>query len=214
MKKLSKVIMALMLVAAIVMSFAACSSSGDSTQGGSVSGDITAAQTLGDIINHDGIEQQQTSYTENAYVYVFSLDGKNYRAIASCDEATGNAIFDLDFADSDYDQKLAELISPLAIEQLDLLDDYIIPQEELDKLVGKTGEELLNDGWTMGMSYNTEDLRFDMEKDCWAYSVVFDGEPMENTDDFDAEEVIKTLTVKSVTIADYLGDATNIDVAE
>lgn len=214
MKKFSKIVMALMLVGAIVFAFAACSSSGDSAQGGSASADIVSAQTLGDIISHDGVEQLQTAFFKTKYVYVFSLDGKNYRAIADCDEETGNAVFELDFSDSDYDQKLADLISPLAVEKCELLDDYILPQEELDKLVGKTGEELLNDGWRMGMSYNIEDLAFDMEKDCWAYRIAFDGAPMETTDDFDAEEAIKALTVKSVTFSDNLGDATNIDAAE
>ncbi|MBQ9228710.1 MAG: hypothetical protein IJ168_07765 [Eubacterium sp.] len=214
MKKLSKMTIALMLVAAIVMSFAACAKKGDSAQGSAVSGDILSAQTLGDIISNDGVEEQQTSYSGTKYVYVFTLDGKNYRAIADCDEATGNAIFDIDYSDSDYEQQIADLISPLAVETCELLDDYILPQEELDQLVGKTGEDLLNDGWRIGMSYNTADLEFELEKDCWAYTVTFDGDPMENTDDFDAEEAIKTLTVKSVTFADYLGDATNIDVEE
>ena len=97
------------------------------------------------------------------------------------------------------------------METMENLSNEIIPQEELDKLVGKTGEELFNDGWTDGSGYNLEDMEFWLNKGAFEYTVVFDGK-VENYDEFDTEEGVKAFTVKSVKF-NGLGDATNIEIA-
>ena len=97
----------------------------------------------------------------------------------------------------------------MEIDKLENLSDTVIPQEELDKLVGKTGEELINDGWNAGMGYNLETMEFYLNKGAFEYTVVFDGK-LENSDDFDEEEAIKPLVVKSVTL-NGIGDATNVE---
>ena len=76
----------------------------------------------------------------------------------------------------------------------------IPPQEELDKYVGKTGQDLLDDGWTEGYGYNLDDMVFWLYKGPFAYDVVFESDQKyENTDDFDVWKTIAPLKIKSVT---------------
>ena len=84
-------------------------------------------------------------------------------------------------------------------------------QEELDKLVGKTGQYLMDEGWDYNY-YNLVDMETGMTHKEFSYTVIFeyDGEPMENTDDFDFWENFKDLVIKSVK-CDGIGDATYIE---
>ena len=82
-------------------------------------------------------------------------------------------------------------------------------QEELDKQIGKTGEDLLNDDWTC-YGWNFMDMEFNMDHDLFTFVVTFDGS-MENTDADD--DVLKPLVVTSVKYAG-LGDMINIETGE
>ena len=109
------------------------------------------------------------------------------------------------------DAAVEKLLAPLEVTSLTNLSEQIPPQEELDKLVGKTGQELFDDGWTYWF-YDLDEMKAGLNSGLFAYEVLFDydGEPMENTDDFDFYEEFKDLKVKSVTFTG-LGDAANPD---
>lgn len=207
MKKTISLILALALVLAV---FAGCSKkpADETNPSGNTSADVTSFKTIGDIIS-SGIESIQSANTDKYYIYVFQIDQVYYRAIANLTPELSQSLFDLDFDDKDYNSKLNEIISPLTIDKLENLTETVIPQEELDKLVGKTGEELINDGWNAGMGYNLETMEFFLNKGAFEYTVVFDGK-LENSDDFDEEEAIKPLVIKSVTL-NGIGDATNVE---
>ena len=207
MKKTISLILALALVLAV---FAGCSKKTDNgtNPSGNSSADVTSFKTIGDIIN-SGIESIQSANTDKYYIYVFQIDQVYYRAIANLTPELSQSLFDLDFNDENYNKKLNDIISPLTIDKLENLNDTVIPQEELDKLVGKTGEDLLNDGWSSGMGYNLDTMEFWLNKGAFEYTVVFDGK-LENSDDFNEEEAIKPLVIKSVTL-NGIGDATNVE---
>ena len=212
MKKALSVILALALVLCV---FAACgkaeSDNNETVPSGNTAVDVSSFKTIGDILNADGAESDQTASYDGYYIYVFKLGGSYYRAVCTdVDETVTNAIFELDVTAEDYDEQFRKLASSIAIDKIEKLDDEIIPQEELDKLVGKTGEDLLNDGWTIGSSYNLEDMEFAMNKGAFEYSVIFDGK-VDNYDDFE-ENDIKPFTVKSVKLSG-IGDAANIEPA-
>lgn len=207
MKKTMALILALVLILAV---FSGCAKNTDGKTNPSVnsSADINSFKTIGDIIN-SGIDSIQSANTDRYYIYVFQAGQEYYRAVSNITPEISQSLFDLDFDDKNYDSKLNKIISPLEIDKLENLSDTVIPQEELDKLVGKTGEELINDGWTAGMGYNLETMEFYLNKGAFEYTVVFDGK-LENSDDFDEEEAIKPLVVKSVTL-NGIGDATNVE---
>jgi len=150
----------------------------------------------------------QTASVEGKLAYVFNYKGTYYRVIADMPKDVFDASMDLDYSDENYEQKYNELISPLEIRSCENLSELIPPQEELDKLVGKTGEDLLNDGW-YSSGYNLDEMEFYLNKDPFLYNVVFDGK-LELTDDFDETEAIKPLKVKSVEFSG-LGDASGIE---
>ncbi len=207
MKKTMALFLSLILILAV---FSGCVKNTDGETNPSVnsSADINSFKTIGDIIN-SGIDSIQSANTDRYYIYVFQAGQEYYRAVSNITPEISQSLFDLDFDDKNYDSKLNKIISPLEIDKLENLSDTVIPQEELDKLVGKTGEELINDGWNAGMGYNLETMEFYLNKGAFEYTVVFDGK-LENSDDFDEEEAIKPLVVKSVTL-NGIGDATNVE---
>ena len=142
------------------------------------------------------------------YIYVFEKDGIIYRATAKFPPDVSEKVAAIDIFDEQYDAKVREAVAPLKIEKLDNLTEMIPPQEELDALVGKTGQDLLDDGWTI-WSYQLDIMEFGLHHGPFAFTVVFDGE-LEMTDDFDEYAAIAPLTIKSVTY-DGIGDGTETE---
>ena len=117
-----------------------------------------------------------------------------------------------DSTPEEKEQKLKEFVYPLPVATLENLTEKIPTQEELDKWIGKTGKELFADGWDSYMYYNVKDVSAGLYHGDFMYDVVFeyDGEPMENTDDFDIFDKYKDLKIKSIHYAG-IGNATNIE---
>ena len=142
------------------------------------------------------------------YIYVFEKDGIIYRATAKFPPDVSEKVAAIDIFDEQYDAMVREAVAPLEIEKLDNLTEMIPPQEELDALVGKTGQDLLDAGWTI-WSYQLDIMEFGLHHGPFAFTVVFDGE-LEMTDDFDEYAAIAPLTIKSVTY-DGIGDGTETE---
>ena len=169
--------------------------------------DLEAVTTLGELL---GLPEYGYAAYENTCIYVFEQDGIFYRAIAECPEEVFDAVMELDFSDEQYEEKKTELISPLKVTDIQNLTEAIPTQEELDQLVGKTGEDLLSDGWTVS-GWNLTDMEFYMDHGPFSYRVILDG-TLENAEDFEQED-IAPLVVVSVTY-EGLGDPTMLDDAE
>ena len=104
--------------------------------------DPASFKTMGDIYAANP-EERERGFMDTDYCYVFELDGTVYRARGTLTEEQRDALFDLQYDDPDYEEKYREISGPIAIEQFDNLTEMIPPQEELDKYVGKTGQNLL-----------------------------------------------------------------------
>lgn len=199
------------IVLAVLMATLMLAGCGNTDSGSAVS--VDSCKTIGELRALDAGEEQ-SAYYEDVYVYAFAIDGKYYRAISNLSEETSAALWNLDFSDEDYDAKYDELVNPLAIDKLEELNSQILIQEDLDALVGKTGQELLDAGWTAGYGYNLDSMEFWMAYGPFYYTVTFDGEiAEEDVEDFEVEEGIVDFTVKSVSFLS-LGDATNIGTDE
>lgn len=211
-----KKILSMLLMTVLVLSLlAAC---GRAVPGGAASApadsgsfDPAAVKTMGDVFSYEDPEQQRESYSETYYVFVFQADGNWYRAVADLPQDVSETLWAIDFFDENRDQKIRDLISPLAVRSLENLSEQIPAQEELDGYVGKTGQILFDEGWTYWY-YNLDDMEAGLYHGPFSYKALFeyDGEPMENTDDFDFYEEFKDLVILSVT-CDGIGDAANID---
>ena len=168
-------------------------------------------KTMGDVF---AFESGNNGYTEKYFGYVFEKDGIIYRAIAELPTDVSEAIWAVDFFDEHRDEKVREMVAPLPITQLDNLTEQIPAQEELNALIGKTGQELKDEGWIIS-AWQLDDMTFTMEYGPFAYTVVMEGEYTANENyDFDEDTDFGPLKVKSVTyygIGDAIRDILDVE---
>lgn len=222
MKKIISIMLAIVLS---VTMLAACGNSGNggngsgsSPEAGSASGAdaavdeaavIESLTTLGDAIALESSDTQTAVYDGKA-IYAFKLGDSYYRAIAGISQEDEQAYMDIDFMDDDYEEQQKNILSTLVIDRIDNLSLQMLSREELDALVGKTGQDLQDAGWIC-TGHNLEDMEFWMEYAPFVYTVVFDGEvPEAEYETFDDEEDTREMIVKQVKF-NGLGDATNIE---
>ena len=155
---------------------------------------IEDAKTMGDIL---GLPTFGSSSTEEKVVHVFELNGVQYRAVALLPEDVSKTLWALDFSDPDYENKYNELVAPLEIDHIVDLSAQIPTQEDLDKNIGKTGEELVNEGWSPDF-INYEEKTAGMNYGYYYYTVKFEGDLVRN-DEAEIADMIKDLKVASVT---------------
>lgn len=215
---MKKVISILLAIVLSVTMLAACGNSGNGSGSGSASGAgsatdekavIESLTTLGDAIALESSEKQTAVYDGKA-IYAFKLGDTYYRVRASISPEDEQAYMDIDYMDDDYEEQQKKILSPLVIDQIDDLSLQMLSQEELDALVGKTGQDLQDAGWTYS-GHDLETMEFWMDYGPFDYTVTFDGEVTEaEYETFDDEKDTGTMTVKSARF-NTLGDATNIE---
>ena len=176
--------------------------SGTSEQTSGVTG-IEDIKTMADVFALESAEYITSSSTDNKYAYGFLFDGVYYRAVVTMSDETAEEYYAIDRTQDDYEEKETKLFSVLTVDAVENLTEKIPSEEELSKYVGKTGEDLLNEGWT-GNYYNFEQMECEMNYGVFTYKICFAGE-VDLPEDYDADEVLKPLTVTSVDF-ETLGD--------
>ena len=133
--------------------------------------------TFYDLLDDPTVTREQSAYDgKGHYVCVYEKNGIYYRAIAmSASEKTMDALFALEWDAPDRDKQERELLGPIVIDIIENLSEQIPPQSELDKLIGKTGKELLADGWMTSGCYDLEEMVFGMDKGMFSYDVSFES---------------------------------------
>lgn len=214
-KKNISLLMSMMLVLTLVLMTTGCAANqgddGSGGSGGSGGGDaldIDSFKTIGDLI---AVESENTQWgtSDNTLVYAFSMGDQYYRFKANMTQEEKDALFNVDYSNEDYQKLENDIISPLEIVERENMTDRILSQEELDKLVGKTGKELADAGWNEGYGFNASELEFWLDYGPFCYAVKFEGELSGSAEDVvDVMEAIQDLTVKSASFLS-MGDATN-----
>lgn len=207
-----KKILIIMLAVLMVFGIAAC---GGNSNGGTGGNDVPASagefdfeacKTIGDLMDLNA-ENMQWGSSDLEFTYGFQLNGSYYRAKAAMTPEQKEAFFNIDYSDEDYEEQENAIISQLEITERQELDGLILSQEQLDGLKGKTGQELLDEGWTSGYGYNLAEGEFWMYNGPFVYAVRFDGDFSDIDDIEDEEEFIRELTVRSAEFMD-MGDVT------
>ena len=161
---------------------AACSgtSGGDAPSqdgGGQAAGsfDIASCSTLGDLLAAG--ENNSSSWSDTHYLCVVDVDGQPIRAVVELTPEASEQFNALDFVDPDYDQKLLEILGPLPLLEIEDLSSERLSDDEMQALIGKTGQELLDDGFACVAftMYGGEQTIADMDKGSCQYWVTFDG---------------------------------------
>ena len=207
---MKRIVSLLLVLLMAVCMLTACGGSKDEPKEKSAGVSVDSLKTIGDIIEA-APEDLQSAVYEDKVVYAFKMGDNFYRAIAAISKEDSDAYMKVDFADEDYQEQQNKIVAPLKIDKIEDLSDQLISQEELDKLVGKTGKELVEDGWTYNGSYFLEEMQFELNKGPFVYMFVFDGSVDEKDyEDYDAEKGTRDMKVKSASFS-ALGDATNIE---
>ena len=205
-----KKVLCLVLALLAILMLAACGQQGEdgaADPGEAIS--VDSLKTFGDILALEA-EEAQYGYSEDCLAYAFKAGDAYYRATANLSADTSAALWDIDILAEDAEEKFSEIVGPLEIDQLENLNDQMLTREEMDALVGKTGQELWDDGWSSS-GHDLETMQFWLNYGPFLYTVTFDGEVGEDQwDSFDDIEDTKELTVKSVEFL-ALGDATMIE---
>ncbi|MBQ7499868.1 MAG: hypothetical protein IJT91_03135 [Clostridia bacterium] len=167
--------------------------------------DLDTVTTLGELL---GLPETETSASETTYIYAFEQDGNTYRAICDLTEEQSKALFDLEYDDPDYDKKHYDLTASLTVRVIENLTEGMPSQEEADKNIGKTGQELIDEGWTVHF-YNLDELNFGMTYGIYSYDIKFEGE-IKDPENFNEETDMGGLTVKTIT-CDGIGNASYME---
>ena len=206
MKKITSLILTLVLSITLL---ASCTNAGSRSSGSSDSVSVDTLKTIGDVIALNAEETQSAIY-DGKVVYAFRVDDTYYRVRASISPEDQQAYWDVDYDNEDYEEEQNKIVAPLEIEETEVLNDQMLTREELDALVGKTGQDLQDAGWTY-CGHSLDAMEFWMNYGPFQYTIVFDGKVAEEDyDSFDEERDTKTMTVKSAEFS-MLGDATTIE---
>lgn len=146
--------------------------------------DLASVKTMADLMS---VPDLGTSCSEDKYVMAFEQDGQYYQAIAAATPEVFDAVTSLDWDDPEYNQKLTDIVGPLEVIEIKNLSELIPAQEELDKLVGKTIQDLIDEGW-WNSGWNLEDKIVYMGHEYFMYNVHFDEE-IEDPASFDEEDL-------------------------
>ena len=194
--------------------FAACGKQGSSDPAPTdnvPASDTLSVETIGEALALKGEGEFQSATLGKAYVVVFEKDGVYWRVIAELTPEQHDEIFALDILDENHDEKEKELVSPLTVTKIENLNEKKLSDDDMTALVGKTGAELFDSGWTTGMGHDLDSMEFYLEYAPFMYTVTFEKqEQLENTDDFDQEAAVASLKVVSVSFSGLGNSATEI----
>lgn len=206
MKRLAGIVIVLLLALSVI---AGCgrSGGGKGESGGSGSGaGLDSVKTIGDLKQ---FELYGYSYADDKLVMVVIRNDEYIRADAVLPKEVEDQLADLSWEDPDHDKKFDEFVAPVEIAKLTNLSEQLLSQEELDKLVGKSGKDLLENGWTV-LDYYADDKCFFMENGPFQYRAVFE-ESITESEEMDMEALVKPLTVKSIVFVSLSSSAVDVE---
>lgn len=221
MKKPSKTAVAAVLAITLsAVPLAACG--GQASQGGAAGSDATEQtqtadidssswKTLGDALAYDTKEMSGSSWDEEHYITVFAAsDGSVFRVVAKMDADVYAKHEKLDMSDDDYEEKFLQVMGGLELESVEDLTPEKLSQDQLDAYVGKTGKDLVDDGFTFEhyWMYGGEETGATMAKGNLAYSVTFDVTvPEDKADSDEAGDAIMDAAIVSMEFSGASNDA-------
>ena len=128
------------------------------------------------------------------------MDGVYYRVEAEIPADVYEKLDAIDFFDETREEQEQALLSPLPVTRVGDLSNGIPAKEELDALVGLTGQDLLEMGFEYGSGYSFWDkAEMYLVQGLYEYHVYFNEKvpEMENYDEA-LDELMPTLTVEKV----------------
>lgn len=181
--------------------------------------DLSATfKTMADVLKVRNKDNWCSGYDEHKMVYVFEVNDVVYRAFITMKKDVFDKLQESASSPGDSRDKMDQIYSSLAIDRCENLSRLIPTQEELDKLVGKTGKDLFDSGWdSRGFSLgDPEGQQLYAAKGLFEYTVIFEGKyegkPINwETDEFDEKKYFSDKKVKSVKYKGVSDAAASLD---
>ena len=168
--------------------------------------DMKSWQTLGDALEH-ATGSLSWGSNDKYIVCVFEADDALVRAVGEMEPGVDEKMGEVDFFADDHDEQIAQIIGVLKLESAEDLSGDIPSQEELDALVGKTGQQLQDDGYAFESyyMYGGDETSAIYAHGFIGVDVTFDTTISE--EDADGDENGDALKDAVVTAAEYAGPA-------
>ena len=171
-------------------------------------------KTLADVFAAEG-ELYAFSISPDKFASAFPVDGVYYRVEAEIPADVYEKLDAIDFFDETREEQEQALLSPLPVTRVGDLSNGIPAKEELDALVGLTGQDLLEMGFEYGSGYSFWDkAEMYLVQGLYEYHVYFNEKvpEMENYDEA-LDELMPTLTVEKVEFFMLSGVCSDPDLA-
>ena len=117
--------------------------------------DTSSWKTLGDALSVK-TEDVASGWDDAYYIVAFKAGDSLFRVVAKSEDGIQAKTSELDFSADNYEAKLLKIIGGLKIVSVDDLTAEVPTQGQLDAMVGKTSQELIDDGWAF-QSYSMTD---------------------------------------------------------
>jgi hypothetical protein len=195
------------LAAGLAFSVAACSAD-------KASDTAPAASSMADVMSKE-TASSMTNYTDDKLVYVYQEDGRTYRVTAELTPEQHDQIEALAY-DEDRQAKIIEIIQDAKIASSEDLSSQLLSQEELDKYIGMSGYDLIQEGFEVqGIGYTGTDeaVSFACNKGIGQYDVEVE-ETYAMRDILDENLIFSSCTVKKITFLTANWNAANPDYKE
>ena len=146
--------------------------------------DVSSWKTLGDAFAAQ-TDSLSSGWNDHYYVSVFKAGDSVVRVVGKLDPDSYAKIGAVDWSKDDADKQLVEAVNTVPIASAEDLTSELVSQEELDKLAGKKGKDLVDDGWTFQSYYMTggDQTGAYFCKGDLAYMITFDVSVSEDADD-------------------------------
>lgn len=175
--------------------------------------DILSLKTLQDLLD---LEQSgRVTYVGNGavgqyYVRSFTADDILYRVILKLTDEVYDEFWAVDYSEDGYEAKELAILGPVPIIRYENLSAIELSEEEIQKLVGGPGSELVDRGWQCwGYNFETKELR--MDDRAFSYYVTYEGDVDQAAADMDdPQEAIRPVTITSIAPEGY-GDTTDLN---
>lgn len=147
--------------------------------------DFSNWKTLGDAFAAQ-TESMASSWNEQYYVTMFKVGDRYVRAVGKVDADTQAKLDGVDWSTENVTERLEQAAAGAQIASIEDITSEVLSAEDLAQLTGKTGRELVDDGWTFE-SYNMyggPQTGATFAKGSFAYSLTFDvTTPEDKTED-------------------------------
>lgn len=199
MKKIIKLLVTLLVLSCLC----ACSNTANETPA------QPQTQTKNELaaLYDQGYEPVQTSHTDNRWVAVYEKDYSvvdAYKVELEMDQETCDKLFEIDTFEKEGQKQYREIVESLPGCVITSLNSELPSDDEFDKYIGKTIQDLENDGYERsGNTYNEDGCMFYADGPKYSINIKVDEVISYETIDDYSENDIRALTIKSIEFSGF-----------